>query len=93
MSVQDLKPEGHPDLLMTYARMTLEPAINAQGGGRGKIMVWLAIGGLETLIGEGDPEAATVEAMRRLEQLADEVKPKVLALLKSQRLAAERNAP
>jgi len=85
MSVQELKPEGLDDLGLHYAQMTLRPRVFAQGASRGNIVVWLAIGGLETMIGEGEPEAAIAEAMKLLESLRDNVRPQVAALLEAPR--------
>lgn len=83
MSVKDLKPEGLDDVAIQYARMTLEPRVYAQGMARGNLVVWLAIGGLETMIGEGEPEAAIDEAMKLLESLRADVRPQVSVLLEA----------
>lgn len=88
MSIKDLKPKGLTDMGIQYARMTQEPHVYAQGGAPGMVVIWLAIGDLETMIGEGEPEAAIDEAMQLLESLRANVQPQVVALLQAQRRAS-----
>lgn len=71
MSIEDMKPEGFTDHMRTYANFVKPWRTYVQGMALRECAVWLNVGGVETMIGFGEPDAALAEAEAALtEQIA-----------------------